>query len=214
MISKTRWTRSIFILPLLLMVSPAAIAATTSMSFRLKGNTATAVFQWTDPLDPCVENFVSVVASDLIEKVSPPGGRTGNPGTVLVVLQRDACTDTPLFVGQGDTASLTFHVAGNLASATLTATVPVFDVISLETVPFQVNLSWKADGKPERLKNKETFADPDLGIKIKAMSRSTQVEATATGTVFGIGQNYAADASDTATIQKQNDGTHTVQKTP
>ena len=108
----------------------------------------------------------------------------------------------------------TFHVAPNLASATLTATVPVDDALTGQTSTFQVNLSWKADGKPEFLKNEETFADPELGIRIKSTSRSTQVEATATGTVFGIGQNYAADASDTATIQKQNDGTHTVQKTP
>lgn len=162
---------------------------------------------------PCVESLVSVVASDLIEKVST-GGRTVSLRTVLMVIQRDACTDTPLFSGEGDTANHTFVVAGDLGSATLTAAVPVVDAISLQTFPFQVNLSWKATGKPEFLKSKETFRDPDFGIKIKTMSRSTQVEATATGTAFGIGQNHTPDASDTATIQKQNDGTHTVQKTP
>jgi hypothetical protein len=49
---------------------------------------------------------------------------------------------------------------------------------------------------------------------ITAFMRGTQAEATATGTVFGFGQNFAPEASDTATIQKQNDGTLTIQKAP
>jgi hypothetical protein len=73
---------------------------------------------------------------------------------------------------------------------------------------------WKATGKGQLSNSKETFRDPDLGIMIKAFSRGTQVDATATGTVHGIGQSPVSDASNSATIEKHNDGTLIIQRTP
>jgi hypothetical protein len=74
-------------------------------------------------------------------------------------------------------------------------------------------LSWKATAKAEFVHTKETFQDPELGIKITAQSRGRLAEAVATGMVVGDGQNFTPEASDTATIQKQNDGVLTIQKT-
>jgi hypothetical protein len=68
-----------------------------------------------------------------------------------VVIQRDVCTDSLLFSGEGDTANQTLEVAGDLSLATLTATVPVADAISGQTFTFEVNLVWKATGKPQFL---------------------------------------------------------------
>jgi hypothetical protein len=216
MTSRKRWSKSVFILSLLLAATwtaNAADAANTVENFRLKGNTATALFQAADPLDPCLENVASVVASDTIEKVLP-GGRTAALSTVLAVIQRDVCTDFLLFSGVGDTADSTLEVASDLSSATLTATVPVLDTLSHQTFPFHVNLVWQATRKGVFQNTKETFKDKDLGIMITTFTRSRQAPATATETVFGDGQNFTPEASDDATIQKENDGTHFVEKMP
>jgi hypothetical protein len=212
MTSGKRWSKLVFILPLLLAATWAANAANTVENFRLKGNTVTALFLALDPLDSCVENFVSVVAADVIQKVSP-GGHTLNAGTVLTVVQDDVCNGIELFNGSGETLSQVFQVAGDVTSASLTATVPVADQVSNQIVNVQVNLIWKATGKPVFMQAKDTFRDPELGIKIQTQTRSTQAEATASGTVVADGYNFTQVPTNNATIQKQNDGTLTIQKT-
>jgi len=157
---------------------------------------------------------VSVVSSDQIEKVSGSGSPTPLLRTVLLVQQFDTCTETIIYAGEGDTADQSFHVAANLSSATLTTSVPVTDSILHQTTIFQVELTWKATGKAEATRFTETFTDKGLGIKIKTKSNSTQAPAVATGTVIGSAANVAPEPSDSATIQKVNDGTHSVEKSP
>jgi hypothetical protein len=202
-----------FILSLLLAGVAAANAAEVT-NLRIKGDTTTALFQAADPLDPCLENLVSVTSADKIETLSPPGSHTPAPGTVLVVVQRDVCTGFVLFSGAGDTASHSFQVAGNLGSATLTATVLVVDAVSQQGFTFQVNLVWTATGNPQVVHSKETFRDPDLGIRIRTLTHSRQVEAVAIGTVVTGGVNFTPEASDTATIHKENAGSLVIEKTP
>jgi hypothetical protein len=55
---RIRWSRSVFIVPLLLVATRKADAETTN--FRVQGNTATALPEAADPLAPCLENFVFV----------------------------------------------------------------------------------------------------------------------------------------------------------
>jgi hypothetical protein len=223
MTPKILWSRWVLI-PLLLIATASAVfaAATTSSIFRLKGNTAIAIFEAFDPQDPCLLNLVSVFASDQIDKVSPGGKKsTANVGTILTVLQRDVCTDTPLFDGVFGTASHSFQVAGDLRSATLSAEVPVLNTLTSLITTFQVNLTFQATTAAEFLHAKETFSDPELGIKITSQSVSSIAQATATGTVVGdyclvvclTGYNFTPEPSDSATIQKQNDGTLIIQKT-
>ena len=121
-------------------------AKTEVTKFQLKGNSATAIYQANEPGDPCLETFVLVAVSDLIEKVSP-GDDTPDLRAVLTVIQRDPCTDTIIFNGQGDTANPNVHIAPNLKSATLTATVPMLDVISGLIYTFTIDLEWDATGK-------------------------------------------------------------------
>jgi len=207
-ISWNRWAA-------LLLIAPAAAvyAGTSTTNFRLKGNTVTSTFEAFDPSDPCILNFVSVSASDIVEKTSPGGKKGGTPGTVLVVLQRDVCTDTPLFDGAGGPASHKFEVAGDLKSATLSAQVPLENTLTGLASTFQIKLTFQATTAAEFLHSKETFSDPELGIKILAQSVSWISQATATGTVIADGYNYTPEASDSATIQKHNDGTLIIQKT-
>jgi hypothetical protein len=211
-------SKSVFILPLLFAAtwaaSPVVTAATTIENFHLKGNTVTAIFEAFDPQDPCLLNFVSVFASDQIDKVSPGGKKsTANVGTILTILQRDVCTDTPLFEGVSLPASHSFQVAGDLRSATLSAEVPVLNTVTSLVTTFQANLTFQATTASEFLHAKETFSDPELGIKLMSQSVSWIAQATATGTVVGDGQNFTPEPSDSATIQKQNDGTLLIQKT-
>jgi hypothetical protein len=88
MTSRIRMDTLGFILSLLLAGVSAANAAEVT-NLRLRGDIATALFQAADPLDPCLENLVSVASADQIEKVSPPGSQTPDPRTVLVVVQVD-----------------------------------------------------------------------------------------------------------------------------
>jgi hypothetical protein len=201
------------ILPLLLAADPAADTATTVSSFRLKGNTATALFLAPDPLDSCLESIVSVASSDLLEKVLS-SGKTVSLRTALVVIEFDVCTNTLLFSGEGETATHSFQVAADLSTATLTVQVQLSDAVSTLVYPFQVSLTWKATGKAQTSNTVEKFHDKEAGLKITTKSHSTIVDAAATGTVFGRGRNHTPAPSDSATIQKQNDGTHVIEKTP
>jgi hypothetical protein len=206
---KARFIR-ISILPLLLVATSAA-GDTVVTSMRLKGNTATALFVSRDPLDPCIENLVSVVSADLIEK-DEPGGKTVFVTTQITVIQQDFCSSITLFNGEGASTAPPVQVAGDLSSASITTTVPVLDGVHRLTHTFQVNLRWQATSAPETTKFREDFTDKERGIKIKTMSKSTMVQATATGTVTGLGENFTPEPSDSATIQKSNDGSHIVQR--
>jgi len=95
---KTRFIR-MSILPLLL-VGNAVQADTMVTSMHVKGNTVTALFDALDPLDPCLENLVSVVCADLIEQ-DKPGGKTTFVNTQLTVIQVDVCTSPTLFNADG-----------------------------------------------------------------------------------------------------------------
>jgi hypothetical protein len=91
----TRWSSTFY----------AGRAETTAVRFTMKGNTAVAMSQATDPRDACIENFVSVVASDVMQKVSPGGGgQTAQAGTIIVVSQTDSCLGLTLLSGEGETA--------------------------------------------------------------------------------------------------------------
>jgi hypothetical protein len=200
-------------------------ADTTKSHFKIKGDTAVASFQATDPQDPCIESFVSVVASDLMEKVSPGGGPTSTVRTVLLVGLRDPCLDISTMSAEGETPEHTFRIAHDLSSATLRATVPVFNLSDLQWYTFEVDLTWTAQGEATRHHDKETFRDKDLGLKITSHLRGKHAEAQATGTVVAVevpltplpavqlGQNVTPEPSDTAELQTENNGTIIIEKT-
>jgi hypothetical protein len=103
--------------------------------------------------------------------------------------------------------NLTLKVAGNASTATLAASIDVLNIIDGVSHTLQLNLTWKATEKPEFTNTKETFTDPDLGIKIKSKSRGIFGAATATGTVMGLGQNLTPEASEEANTNIQRAAT-------
>lgn len=207
-----KWVLILSLLAATCAASPVAMAANTVENFRLKGKTLLALFEAFDPDDDCLLNIVFVFASDLVEKTSPDGQKSLRAATTLTIIQRDVCSDTLLFSATGSAANQTFQVAGNLSSATLTAEVVIVDEFAgAET--FVVNLTWTATVSAEFLHFKETFQDPELGIRLMSQSVGFIAQATATGTVFGLGANLTPETSDTASIQSQNDGSLLIQKT-
>jgi hypothetical protein len=207
---KIRASAWLVILPLLFSARPVQ-AGNMVTSFKVKGNTVTAIFIAPDPLDPCVESIVSVAAADLLEKVTS-AGKTISLRTNLVVVERDTCTGVVLFSGEGSSATHSLTVAPDLSSASLSAQITLQDAVSTQLFPFQVSLSFRAIGKAQTTNTHEKFRDPEAGIKITTKSKSTIVDATATGTVSGFGRNHTPEPSESATIQKQNDGTHVVER--
>jgi hypothetical protein len=196
---------------LLIGINSPGTADTTKSHFKVKADTAVADFEAFDPDNACIENFVSVVASDGMEKVSPGGGPTSTVRTVLIVGQIDGCLGVTLFSGQGETPEQSFQFS--LSSATLSTTVPVFDSISRQMYDFDVDLTWTATGAPVSHHDQETFRDKDLGIKIQTQLRGRHVPAVATGTVVGLGHNFTPKPSDSAELQTDNNGTITIEKT-
>ena len=213
MASAKRWSKSFLILPVLLAINSAVARAETIIeNFRLKGDTAFAEFEATDPQNSCLLNFVSVFASDLVQKSSPGGTKTGSsPGTVVLAIQRDICNDIVLFDAVGGPSAHLFQVAGDVRSATLSAELLLLDAVSRNFFSFQVNLTFDAIAPAEFLHSKETFKDANLVIRIMSQSVRFTAQARATGTVFGLGQNLTPEASDVAAIQSQNDGTLNIQ---
>jgi hypothetical protein len=211
MILPTRWIQWALILPLVVAAPSAADAGNIVSIFKVKGNTALALFDAFDPADPCLESFVSVAAADFLEKVMP-NGRTTSFRTTIAVIDFDVCTETVLFNGEGVTESHTFEVTPDLKTATLSAEVTVQHALTTLNYPFQVSMTWKATGKPQTTNSNDKFRDPVLGVKITDKSHSTIVDATATGTVFGNGRNHTPLPSDSGNIGRENDGTHVVER--
>jgi hypothetical protein len=146
-----------------------------------------------------------------MEKVSGPNGSTLFVRTLLVVGQRDVWLGLSLLSAEGETPQHAFQFASDLSSATLSTTVTVFDVVSQQFYDFEVNLTWTAQGAPVSHHCKETFHDKELGIKTQL--RGTHVDAEATGTIVGLGQNFTPEPSVSAELQTQNSGTVIVEKT-
>jgi hypothetical protein len=100
---RIRWSRSVFIVPLLLVATRKASAETTN--FRVQGNTATALPEAGRSSRPLFGKLRLCRASDLVDKVLPRG-RTPDAGTLLQVNKTDICSDVVLFEGGGRVSSL------------------------------------------------------------------------------------------------------------
>jgi hypothetical protein len=194
----------------------SALAGATASRFALKGRTVTATFESSDPSDPdCIENFVTVLASDEMVRISP-GEATATVGAALVVRQTDVCEDRAVFAGAGDLnatdPSFDFQIANNLSSATLTATVLVLDALTDEFYEFDVDLAWTATGRAVREHFHEQLRDREAGIFVNSQVRGRHAPAEATGTVFGLDRNFAPDPSTSAEMFSENTGTVFVER--
>jgi hypothetical protein len=202
------WSKWFLILLLLFAADSVATATTTVTNLRLTGDQVSALFNAPTSADGCVETLLALGAADLIEKVSG-SGKTTNTRMVAFVTQTDVCQPflVDIVVADGEATNITLKVAGNGRTATLAGSIDVLDIVNGLFRTLQVNLTWTATEKPEFTNTKETFKDPELGIIIKSKSRGIFAEATATGTVMGLGPNLTPEPSEEA---KHSEGVRTL----
>ena len=116
-------------------------------------------------------------------------------------------------LGEGKTLQHSFQFAGDVGSATVRATVMVFDSFSSPFYEFDVDLTWIAHAEFMAHHSKETLHDKDLGIKIITHLRGRHAPAVASGIVLGLGINFTPEPSDSAELQTENNGSIVIEKT-
>ena len=115
--------------------APRAHAASgTTTVFRFHGLSVMATFV-SFSSDGCIGTAAIVDGSQ--------SGKNSEADIVsVVIVQEDICTNTPLLSAAGATFNPTFKSDNDLLSASLSATISVFDTVSNSTFNVSVNLTW------------------------------------------------------------------------
>ncbi len=163
--------------------------ASAATNFKFKGNSADAFFS---SFDGCVLTEVSIFASEGVFK-SGPGRGTESSATSLFISQFDFCADAQVLAAEGfaDLSPSDFEVANKLSSATLDATVNVFDFVSGSSFDVDVNLTWTATGGLSRQNVNNHFTSP--GCKVHSRFRGTSREATVSGSISDGSTNFTPE---------------------
>jgi len=173
--------------------SAAQAATVTVFTSHFKDLSATADFQTSSG---CVDTFVSV------------GADASTAG--VFITQFDTCSSTLLKEAFGQTANPDMQVDQNLRSASLHATIPVYDLVSNTTSPVAVNLTWT--GGSLRMSEDSIFHMRGPGIIENGQFRGDFRPAVASGTVSDGVTNFTPDPSGFAQIAKFASGNVTIIK--
>jgi len=127
----------------------SANAKITISTFRLHDHSLIADFEDASD-DGC---FVTQTNVRFTESVTQIGGPPiiGPPTTQIDLFYANACTGE-FFELTGGTTTQTFHIANDLSSATLVATVPITDGIG-NNATVNVNVRWTANAPTQRVVN-------------------------------------------------------------
>ena len=160
--------------------------------FHFKGRAADAFFS-SSP-DGCFFTDVFVFASEEIFQ-SPPGPAGSFSGTFLFISQYDVCAGTQLRAAEGfaQLGDPDFQITRKLTSATLSATVNVFDFVSGTSFDVDVNLAWTGAGPLSRQNGNSHFHSP--GCSVNSHFNSTFRPAGASGSVSDGATNFTPDPS-------------------
>ena len=193
-----RFTCFLFVLVLFLVAfafttsAPRAHAASgTTFVTRFSGIAAQANFDSLSP-DGCVDTFVFVDGSQ-----NTVNKQTFSSADVFVG-QFDLCTNTLLLSASGSTSSPTFQVGDKLLSASLSATIPVFDSVSGNMFNVSVSVTWTSTSAI-------THVDQTLHVHSKAFTENAHEnadlrDANASGTVSNGTTNFTPSPSIFAQI--------------
>ncbi|MEA2515120.1 MAG: hypothetical protein QOJ59_4609 [Thermomicrobiales bacterium] len=108
-----------------------------------------------------------------------------------------------LSAGYGVVQGVSMTVAKNLGSASLSATVPVYDRVSGETVDVAVELSWTATGSAKSID--APFVLPTDEATVSGSFSGKARPASAAGSLSGVGIEHG-DGSAAASIQSVKAG--------
>jgi hypothetical protein len=199
----TRVTCCLFVLLLSLVAlafsttAPRAHAAASGSTtvFRFNALTAIAAF---DSTSGCIETFADV------------DGTQSNlgPEADVLIAQFDNCTGTLLLEAVGSTLNPNFQVAKSLTSASLSATISVFDFVSGNTFNVSVNMAWTSTSTI--MNEVQTFHIHTKGFTENFHLNATFRDASASGTVSNGTTNFTPSPSVFAQIASVKVGDVTI----
>ena len=190
-----------------LVAAPASSAGADTQHFTVTGPSAWA--QWhtfgTDP-EGCVESFVQVAGFDDTTRLGQPGPPQVVPSATVVIFLDDRCTGTTLMSASGyaTVAEDAFQVVGKLDSATLNATIEVFDYVSNTSFPVDISVNLTGIGATtrERIHSQTSTPGTRSIFRFDGMVR----EATASGTVSDGTTNFTPQPATFAQLFSTSQG--------
>jgi hypothetical protein len=183
----------------MLTITPAWAASGTTVVFKFQSLTTIANF----------DNFSSDGCTETLVQVS--GTHFGTSlGADVFIGQFDNCTSTLLLEAFGSTNNAT--LSGNLGLASLSATVPVFDIVSATTFNVSVSMNWTATGPPSHEEGGSHFQTKNF-TEIFHFNADVR-DASASGTVSVGMTNFTPSPSVFAQIALMKSGSVTITPTP
>ena len=170
----------------------AAGAEVANVAFD--GDSAAAVFE---SADGCVTYAAQVRASEGVSRDS--GTRPAADSSVLIHLTRsDTCGDTvDSRIGRVALSPDAFQVHGDLGSASLHLRGGFRDWLTGQTVPLDLDLTWRAAGDRVRSSHHQRSLNPDGSMWITRIW-STQRAAVASGRIWDGAYDYAGAGESTS----------------
>lgn len=174
----------------LTVTSVSGAAGASTLHFSFKGQFAEADFDSVDP-SGCVETFV------FVEGVNGTVKEAGKPAAssmaFIAIDQFDFCagTETLFATGEATLAAGEFQIDKMLTTATLNATIEVFDFDSGTSFPVDVSVSWTGVGATTTQKDHFQIKGPDFKVNSRFMG--TFRDATASGTVSDGTTNFTPE---------------------
>jgi hypothetical protein len=172
-----------------LAVTPAA-AKTETFHFSFKGQFAEAIFSTFDETG-CIETFAYVAAQE--GKVKVDGRPAVDSFAIVNLIQFNHCTQEFLLdaFGFATLAPDEFVIDKKLNQATLTTTIVVDEFVTGTTFSVDVNVAWTGVGETSTVKDHFQINEP--GFKLNSHFMGTFRQAQASGTVTGMGIDFAPD---------------------
>ena len=177
----------VLVLALTTFMQHSSASAASTFKFRDEG-----AFAFFSSVDGCILTDVSIFASDSNSQ-TPPGPGSPSSGTGLFISQYNLCTGEQLLGAEGfaPLADPDFQISGRFESATLSATVSVFDYVSGNTFDVFVDLTWTGVGSLSREGFK--FRSHLPGCKVHTRFRGTFRSAEVSGTVSDGTTNFTLE---------------------
>jgi len=196
--------RFLLALVLTLTIASMALAQTVLAGdiFHFRGENAYASFYSSSP-DGCISTYVGVSAGEDVGQ-SPPGPSSPQSFAAIYIDQFDYCTSTGLISASGYTDAPAFQMDNFLTSATLNATINVFDYVSNTWFAVAVDMDWTGTGDLNRGNSHSHYQSPDCTFNYQ--SNGTWRSAEASGSVSMDTTNFTPNPSQYADLSSSKSG--------
>ena len=169
---------------------------------KFKGKSAEAFFF--SEAD-CVGTFVFVFANKG-QSQSPPGPWTRGTVADVFIDQFDFCNETLLLSAFGSALvdDSAFQINRDISSATLSATINVWDFVSETSFDVVVNMAWTGTGDLSRENSHSHFSSP--GCRFNGRFKGSFRPGEASGSVSDGGTNFTPDPTSSAFLTSTSNG--------